>query len=147
VSAYPSALQEILDDFDVIEDREERAAYLLQLAEEFREVPISVAGRPFPEEHRVQRCQSDAYVWAEPQPDNTLKFHFAVENPQGVSAKAMSVILDKGASGAPLDQVARIPTDIVFRLFGREVSMGKGEGLMGIVAMVQGAARERLEQS
>ena len=133
---YPEKLQELLDDFAFIEDRNERASYLIELADKFQEVPERVASRPFPEENHVQRCESDAYVWAEEQPDNTLKFHFAVENPQGISAKAMSVILDEAASGAPLEQVDEIPCDIVFNFFGKDISMGKGQGLMGIVNMV-----------
>ena len=143
---YPEKLQELLDDFEFIEDRSERAAYLIELADKFEEVPERIATRPFPEENHVQRCESDAYVWAEEQPDNTLKFHFAVENPQGISAKAMSVILDEAASGAPLEQVAEIPCDVVFTFFGKDISMGKGQGLMGIVNMVQGMARERLKK-
>ncbi len=144
---YPEKLQELLDDFEFIEDRSERAAYLIELADKFEEVPERIATRPFPEENHVQRCESDAYVWAEEQPDNTLKFHFAVENPQGISAKAMSVILDEAASGAPLEQVAAIPCDVVFDFFGKDISMGKGQGLMGIVSMVQQAARERLKRA
>ncbi len=143
---YPEKLQELLDDFEFIEDRSERAAYLIELADKFEEVPERIATRPFPEENHVQRCESDAYVWAEEQPNNTLKFHFAVENPQGISAKAMSVILDEAASGAPLEQVAEIPCDVVFTFFGKDISMGKGQGLMGIVNMVQGMARERLKK-
>ncbi len=143
---YPEKLQELLDDFEFIEDRSERAAYLIELADKFEEVPERIATRPFPEENHVQRCESDAYVWAEEQPDNTLKFHIAVENPQGISAKAMSVILDEAASGAPLEQVAEIPCDVVFTFFGKDISMGKGQGLMGIVNMVQGIARERLKK-
>ena len=143
MAKYPEKLQELIDDFEFIEDRSERAAYLIELADKFEEVPERVATRPFPEENHVQRCESDAYVWAEEQPDDTLKFHFAVENPQGISAKAMSVILDESASGQPLEQVAEIPCDVVFKFFGKDISMGKGQGLMGIVSKVQELARER----
>ena len=141
---YPEKLAELLEDFAFIDDRNERAALLLEYADRFEEVPERIATRPFPEENHVQRCESEAYVWAEDQADGTLKFHFAVENPQGISAKAMSVILDETLSGEPVEQVAALPSDIVFKFFGKDVSMGKGQGLMGIVSMVQHAARERL---
>lgn len=143
---YPEKLAEVLDDFASVEDRHERAALLIEYADRFHEVPERIATRPFPEEHHVQRCESDAYVWAEDRPDRTLDFHFAVENPQGLSARAMSVILDETLSGAPLEQVAQVPCDIVYQIFGKDVSMGKGQGLMGIVLMVQQAARERLQK-
>jgi cysteine desulfuration protein SufE len=141
---YPEKLQELLDDFAFIEDRSERAALLIEKADEFEEVPERIATRPFPEENHVQRCESDAYVFAEDLPDRTVKFHFAVENPQGISAKAMTAILDEVASGAPLEQVAAIPCDVVFDFFGKDISMGKGQGLMGIVSKVQEEARRRL---
>ena len=144
MAEYPEKLAELLEDFAFIEDRNERVALLIEYADKFHEVPERIATRPFPEENHVQRCESDAYVWAEDRPDQTLDFHFAVENPQGISAKAISVILDETLSGAPLEQVAKVPTDIVFQIFGKDISMGKGQGLMGIVSMVQNAARNRL---
>jgi cysteine desulfuration protein SufE len=141
---YPQKLTDMLEDFAFVTDRSERAELLIELADRFEEVPEQVAVRPFPEENHVQRCESDAYVWAKEQPDGTLKFHFAVENPQGLSARAMSVILDETLSGQPVDEVAQVSPDIVFKIFGKDLSMGKGEGLMGIVNMVQHAAKRRL---
>ncbi|HWO94658.1 MAG TPA: SufE family protein [Dehalococcoidia bacterium] len=141
----PAALNELLADFDFL-DRTERTQMLLELADRFREVPPEVASRPYPEEHRVQKCESQAYVWAQDLPDGRLKFHFAVENPQGISAKAMAVILDEALSDQPLEEVARVPSDIIFDIFGREVSMGKGEGLSGIVSLVTAEARRRLAE-
>jgi cysteine desulfuration protein SufE len=54
--------------------------------------------------------------------------------------------LDETCSGQPLEQVAGISTDIVFNLFGKEISMGKGQGLMGIVNMVQYEAKKRIQK-
>ncbi len=144
---YPEKLQQVLDDFKWIADREERAAYLIELADQFQPVPERIATKPYPEAHRVPFCESEAFVWAEDLPDGTLKFHFAVENPQGLSAMAMAAILDQTLSGQPLEQVSQVPDDIVFTIFGQSISMGKGQGLMGIVAMVRRAARERLRQA
>ncbi len=141
----PPALSDLLRDFAFV-DRSDRVQLLIELADRFTEVPPRVASRPFPEERRVQHCESEAYVWWEPRPDGALKLYFAVENPQGISARAMAVILDETCSGAPLEQVARVPVDIVFDLFGRDVSMGKGQGLTGIVATVAAAALGRLAE-
>lgn len=144
MAEYPEKLTTLLDEFSQIDDRNERAQYLIELADEFEEVPERLATRPFPEQNHVQRCESDAYVWAEDQPDGTLKYHFAVENPQGLSARAMAVILDQTLSGQPLEQVAGVPCDIVHTIFGKDISMGKGQGLMGMVLLTQHAARQRL---
>lgn len=122
---------------------------LIEIADRFAnvKVPALVATQPYDEANHVQFCESEAYVWAVDQPDGTLKFYFDVLNPQGLSAMAISVILDETSSGAPLEQVATIPNTIVMDLFGREISMGKGQGLMGIVAMVTHAAKKRLNNT
>ena len=80
-------------------------------------------------------------------PDGALDFHFAVENPQGISAKAMAVILGDTLSGEPPEQVAEVPTDIVYRVFGRELSMGKSMGLMSMVGMVANLAKRQAGQA
>ena len=140
----PSPLTEMLEELDAL-DRVERSQYLLELSDEFSEVPESIATRPFPENRRVPKCESEAFVWAQDQDDGTLKFHYAVENPLGISARAMGVILDETLSGQPVDQVASVPPDIVHRIFGRQLSMGKGEGLAAMVEFSTYEARRRLQ--
>jgi len=125
-------------------ERSERIQALIDLAEKFRPVPASIATRPYPEDQRVPACESEAFVFTEPLPNGCLKFHFAVENPQGITARALAVILDETCSGAPLSEVAAVPGDVIFGIFGNELSMGKSVGLAGIVAMVQAHARRGL---
>jgi len=144
MTALPEGLESLLEDFKFA-DRTERIDMLIEYADRFEEVPDRIAVRPFPEETHVQKCESDAYVWAEDLPDGTIKYHFAVENPQGLSAKAWAVIMDETLSGQPLDVVADTPCDIVFTVFGKDLSMGKGMGLMGITDMVTAYARQRLK--
>lgn len=142
--AMPETLERVVQDFEFA-DRTERIDMLIEYADRFQEVPPEVAERPFPEDHHVQKCESDAYVWAEDLPDGTLKYYFAVENPQGISARAWSVIMDETMSGASLETVASTPCDVVFTVFGKEVSMGKGMGLMGITDMVTAYAKQKLK--
>ncbi len=142
MSEYPKKLVDILADFDFITTRSEHAELLIDYADRFEPVPEQIAVSPYPEEHRVPFCESEAFVWAVEQPDGTLKFHFAVENPQGLSAMALARILDEALSGAPLEQVAQVTPDVVLKIFGNEISMGKGQGLMGMVSMVQTEARK-----
>lgn len=147
MTPYPPALEEMLADLDTITDRTERAEMLIEFADRFPavRVPPDVAAKPYGELHKAPACESDAYVWAVDQPDGTLKYYFDVLNPQGLSAMAMAVILDEAYSGTPLEQVLALSDEIVFRLFGKEISMGKGAGLMGIIALVRYEARKRLQ--
>ena len=139
--SFPSKLQAVLDTFDLFSDPADRTSLLLSYAEQFKEVPPAVATRPFATTHLVPHCESEAYVWALKQPDGTLKLYFAVENPSGVSARALGTILDRSLSGLPASQIAEVTPDIVERIFRQNISMGKGLGLMSMVQAVRSLAR------
>jgi len=143
--AVPDKLTDTLETLEMVPDRGERIQLLIDIAGRFEEVPPRLARRPFAKEHQVPACESEAYVFTEPRPDGTLDFHFAVENPQGISAKAMAVILGDALSGAPPEQVAEVSQDIVYQVFGRELSMGKSMGLMSMVGMVAAMAKKQAE--
>jgi cysteine desulfuration protein SufE len=137
----PAKLQEVLETFDLFPDQADRTNLLLSYADQFTEVPADVASRPFARSHQVPQCESDAYVWALKRPDGTLALHFAVDNPSGVSAKALATILQRTLSGLPPEEVARVDPSIVERLFRQNISMGKGMGLMSMVNAVVALAR------
>lgn len=142
-ASLPPRLADVVADFEFV-DRGLRAEMLIEYADRFVEVAESVASRPYPEANRTPRCESEAFVFVTDRPDGTLQLHFAVENPQGLSAKAWAVILDETLSGEALDRVAAADPQALYAIFGRDLSMGKGQGLMGMLDMVQHAARQRL---
>ncbi len=139
----PPTLAEVVQRLSIA-SREERTETLLEYADRFESVPPEVATRPFSERHRAPYCESEAYAWAVDRPDGTLDFHFAVENPQGISAMAWAVLLSETLSGRPLDEVLAVPPEVVRNIFGNEVSMGKGLGLMGMLDLVKHEARLRI---
>jgi cysteine desulfuration protein SufE len=136
----PEKLRQLIEMFQMF-DPSDRTSMLLSYADQFKEVPPPIAERPFPKSHQVPQCESDAYVWAMKQPDGSLKLYFAVENPSGLSAKALATILDKTLSGEPASEVAKIDTDIVEKIFRQNISMGKGIGLMSMVQAVSALAK------
>ena len=144
VSELPPRLAELLEALEAFPDPSDRGSVLVDYANRFREVPPAIATRPFSDDHKVPACESEAYVWAVDQPDDTLKLYFAVESPMGVSARALAAILDQTLSGLPPQAIARVPPDIVERVFRQNISMGKGMGLMSMVHAVQTLARRRL---
>jgi cysteine desulfuration protein SufE len=140
----PERLERLLATLETL-DRNDRIEMLVDVARRFRPVPEGVAVCPFPKERRVPGCESEAYVWAKPRTDGTITYYFAVENPQGISAMALAAILGDSLSGVTLSEVAAVPADVVYRIFGRELSMGKSLGLMGMVNMVRAAAMQQLQ--
>ena len=136
-----SKLQALLDLFAEYAGPTERTQLLLSYADKFKDVPPGVATRPFDKSALVPHCESEAYVWAVPNADGTLKLHFAVENPSGVSAKALAAILDRTLSGLPAEEIAKVDPEIVEKIFRQNISMGKGMGLMSMVQRVAQLAR------
>jgi len=129
---YPARIQEFLETLSFFPDRADRIQALIDIADQFEPVPPEVATRPYPEEKKVPGCESEVYVFQSGSADK-LAFHFAVENPQGVSAKAMAAILSQGLNGLSASEVATLDDQLVYEVFGRELSMGKSMGLMGMV--------------
>ena len=139
----PAPLTALMAELDGL-DRAGRIEQLVHWADEFAQVPPEVARPPVPEASRAARCESEAYVFARDRPDGTLGFHFAVESPHALSARAWAVILARTCSGQPLEQVARVSEEAIYGVFGRELSMGKEQGLLGMLDLVTRAARTRL---
>lgn len=141
---FPPRLQQLLDIFALFPDPADRTNLLLSYADQFRDVPPAVATRPFDASHQVPACESEAYAWAVRHEDGTLQLHFAVENPSGVSAKALATILDKTLSGSRPEEIEQVSPEIVEQIFRQNISMGKGIGLMSMVNAVKAlAARAR----
>ena len=140
----PDKLAKVVRLIGRTQDRQERIQLLIDFSRRYRPVPPEVASPPYAEQFKVPACESQAYVFPEPNDDGTLTFHFAVENPQGISAMALAAILGDSLSRAPLEQVAAVSPDVVYEIFGRELSMGKSMGLTGMVTLIAGFARSRL---
>ncbi len=145
MAEYPESLQDLLDVFASVDDPTERVNLLINYADQFREVPPEVASRPFPLDHLVPYCESEAYVWATRQADGTVALHFAVDNPSGVSAKALAAVLQQTLSGLPPAEVERVSPEIVPQIFRQNISMGKGMGLTAMVQTVKALARQLRE--
>jgi cysteine desulfuration protein SufE len=146
MAEHPDKLAKLLRLIGRTQDRQERIQLLIDFSRRYRPVPPEVASPPYAEQFKVPACESQAYVFPEPNDDGTLTFHFAVENPQGISAMALAAILGDALSGAPLEQVAAVSPDVVYEIFGRELSMGKSMGLTGMVTLMAGFARSHLAQ-
>lgn len=140
-------LDELQETLDMFAEPTSRAELLIGFADKFKGVPADVATRPYPKSHQVPQCESEAYVWADLTADQTLQLHFAVENPSGVSAKALAVILDSVYSGQPAEDVLALDPEIVERVFRQNISMGKGLGLKSMVLAVQALTRDALKRA
>ena len=140
----PKKLNNFLETLSMFSDETQRIEMLISYADKFKSVQEDIARKPYANENKVPFCESGAYVWVRKNDDETLKFYFAVENPQGVSAKSLAVILDKTLSGEKPELILNLPDDLVYKIFGQGLSMGKNMGLSGMVQMIQRKAKELL---
>lgn len=138
--SLPPKLQEFMDGLAFFPERQERIQALISVAEKYRAVPEEIAAKPYEETHRVKGCESEAFVWVCGSPES-VTVYFAVENPQGVSAMALAAILKEGLDGESASSIQQVPEDIVYDIFGKELSMGKTMGLTNMVRMVKSAAK------
>ena len=138
----PEKLKEFLDELSLVEDQQDRINILIDYADKFKDAPADIAKKPFYNDSKVPFCESEAYVFSKMNEDKTIKFYYAVDNPQGISAKALCAIFDSTLTGEKPEVILKIPVDIVFEIFGRNISMGKNLGLTGILQIMQRQAKK-----
>jgi cysteine desulfuration protein SufE len=135
-----NSLHALLETISDITDRETLGEFLIETAARYQDLPTTVCQRPYPEDHRIVGCESEVYLWLR-YIENRSKFFFAVENPQGISAKALAVILDESFSGLKREELhteaLSLAPDLVFTIFGRNLTIGRGQGLQSMVATVK----------
>ena len=147
-SEYPKPLQDLLEFFKDIEDRSERTEMLIYWSDKYQRADESVTGsKPYSDSNKVPACESEAYIWSNARSDGSLDFHYVVENPQGLSAKALSAILSTTVSGSRLEEIQNLESDIIIRaLFGAKMGMVRTQGLRGIVKMTRAYAIQSLKK-
>ena len=119
-------------------DRNERSEMLIYWAEKFKEVPKHIATRPFDEKHKVPSCESQTYVFYQETSAGLLDFYFAVENPQGISAKAVCALMQETVSSAPFSEILELDPELIFTLFDKNrLGMARSMGLRSIIKMIK----------
>ena len=126
----PTKLQEYLDTLAMFPDRQDRIETLIGFADEYKH-PTREAF-PRDENSKVPGCESEVYVRMTKTEDR-YNFGYAVDNPQGISAMAMAAILSAGLENCTAQEINAIDDQIVFEIFGKELSMGKNLGLTNML--------------
>jgi cysteine desulfuration protein SufE len=138
---YPQRLRKLLESWQQLSDQNQRIEALVAYAQRYPSLE-SQSGESLPDaQHLVPGCESQVYVWSEPSQGNRRRLRFRVDNPSGISSMALAVLLDETLSEEDPEAVQSVDEGFVYDLFGRELSMGKG---MGLVNMVRMAKRELL---
>ena len=138
VVPIPAKLQEYLDDLAIFTDRQDHIEYLIALSDDYKHPDVSSFVRS--EEKKVPGCESEVFIEAIPL-GSSMNYRFAVDNPQGISAMAMAAILQSSLSGASKEEIVAVEEDVVYKIFGNELSMGKNLGLTNMIRIVKRLAQ------
>ena len=133
------SIGELLENFEFLEDWDERYAYLVELGEALPAMPE--AGRT--EQNRVKGCMSQVWVSAEPAPHepHTLVYHGDCDT---AIIKGVLAVLIGLFSGCTPAQIPKLDVEGVFDRLGlkENLSPSRHVGVFAIVELMQQQARE-----
>ncbi len=131
----PAALDEIIAELSE-SDRQERIDLLIDFAKNLPPLPKHLA--EFKDaSHRVEECQSPVYLFAEMVGDRVALYADApIEAP---TVRGFVSLLIEGLSGATVEEVLKVPGDLVERCALQEVlGMLRVRGLSGVLRRIKG---------
>ena len=131
MSELPPRLNEIVEDFAILEGRE-KLEYLLEFAESMPDLPDWLQGKQG-EMDQVHECITPIFLFAEKKEDNTFTFHFDIPR-ESPTVRGYANILQQGLNGSTLEQVLEIPNE--FYLGMGIQSVITGQRLNGISAIL-----------
>lgn len=138
MSELPEKLQEIVDDFALLEGNE-KLEYLMELAEELPPLPERLAADRDQME-QVHECMTTVFVSAEKGDDGRLTFHIDAP-PESPTVRGYATILTRGLSGLTLDEVMAVPTEFYLKMGLQQVLSGQRlTGIGGILAHMKRVA-------
>lgn len=131
MSELPEPLQEIVDDFALLEGTE-KLEYLAELGEGLPPLP------PWLQTQRdsmdqVHECMTPVFAFATKDDDGRLSFYLDVP-PESPTVRGYAAILQTGLDGVTLDEVLAVPPEFYLQMGLQRVL--SGQRLTGISAIL-----------
>ncbi len=132
-------LNEIAEDFELLEDWEQRYQYLVELGEQLP--PMPAAERT--DENRVMPCMSKVWVHAYPDPENPVRLLFHGDCDTAI-IKGVVALLIHIFSGKTADEIQKTDIDGLFQRIQLAENLSPNRHV-GIYAIVE-KMREQVEK-
>jgi len=133
------ALQEIVDDFAALADRD-RATLLIEMADELPALPEhlqTAAMEPVPE------CQSPIFLSVDAADPAAVRLYFSAP-PEAPTTRGFAGILHQGLDGASAAEIAAVPTDFASSLnLAAVVSPLRLRGMSGMLMRIKRQVAEQ----
>lgn len=137
----PSRLQEIVEDFQIIQGRE-KLEYLLEFAERLPPLPDWLQEQRGDLE-QVHECMTPVFVFVESD-NGHLRYHFDIP-PESPTVRGYAEILRDATEGLTPQEILDIPHDFYLEMGMSDVLSGQRlNGLGAILNYVQTLARRHL---
>jgi cysteine desulfuration protein SufE len=142
--AIPPRLQEIIEDFSWLEDRE-KLELLLEFSEKLPPLPERLRDRR-DEMDQVHECMTPVLVYAETD-EGKMTFYFDVP-PEAPTVRGYAAILAEGGQGLTPEEILAIPNDFYMQLGLHQVlSHQRMNGITAILAHMKRLAVKQLPRS
>ncbi len=121
-------IEELLDNFDLFDEWEERYAYLIDLGRKLPDLPAELKQDAF----KVQGCLSQ--VWFVPEDRGDQRLHWKGDSDSAI-VKGLIAILVVLYAGRTAAEVAAVDVDAIFGKIGleRHLSMNRRNGFYAMV--------------
>lgn len=135
-------LAELMGEFDGL-DATERLELLVELGDELPPVRESRGQAPFPDECRVQECQTAVHLWVEVQ-DGKVALEADVPR-KSPTVRGLVALLVLGLQGGSPAEVLAIPEDLIGQLgLAEGLGMTRRQGVQGMIRRIKQSVRAEL---
>lgn len=143
-TAIPSALAEIIDDFNAITERE-RLELLLEFSDELPALPERFAEHPELLE-RVVECQTPLFLTVEIANTDAREVSlFFSAPPEAPTSRGFAGVLAEGLDGLPAAEILAVPNDMPDRLgLTRAITPLRMRGMSSLLGRIKRKVAEGL---
>ena len=128
----PSDADELVENFALFDDWEDRYGYLVDLGEKLPALPEAEKT----EANKVQGCMSQVWFVRRPSPDGTLRWE---GDSDATIVKGLIAVLQVLYGGKTPEEARRVDVDAVFERLGleRHLSMNRRNGFFSMVSKLR----------
>lgn len=128
MSDLPADVDELVDNFELFDEWDDRYRYLIELGRKLP--PYPEAARD--EAHKVRGCMSQVWFVKEDHPEGRLRF---AGDSDAVIVKGLIAVLQVLYGGKGADEVERVPIQEIFDQIGlsQHLSMNRRNGFFSMV--------------
>lgn len=143
-TAIPSALAEIIDDFNAITERE-RLELLLEFSDELPALPERLSEHPELLE-RVVECQTPLFLTVEIADTDAREVSlFFSAPPEAPTSRGFAGVLAEGLDGLPAAEILAVPNDMPDRLgLTRAITPLRMRGMTSLLGRIKRKVAEGL---